>query len=385
MPHKIGYVDNSNGQLAHYNMLALLRHFCGGFGDVGAITQSGTGNGTLSGVEASPSSITETWTLTCTAAAANGGTFSVTGSVSGAKPAATVGVAYDNGLIKFTINDGSTDFAVGKQFQIPVTQGAASAAGVAWEVLRYDTVSTNRQLILKGKGYTGLEEIFVGWRTYHDVSADYYNMLAGVFTGYVSANTFDAQPGAFLTGLPAHNQRIDYWLTLNAQRIVLAMKVGTPVYETCYLGKMLPYGRPSQYPYPVVCAGMLIGAAAVRFSDNTAIHTLGFKGNSARMGLRGNDGWTNPRCYPWSNPFIAGAGTSITATNLRDTGGIYHLLPLELHDATNLWGALEGVFYITGFNNAVENTLVIDGKTYVVIQDVSRVGHTDYYAMRLDT
>jgi len=130
---------------------------------------------------------------------------------------------------------------------------------------------------------------------------------------------------------------------------------------------------------------MLIGAAAVRFSDNTNIHTLGFKGNSARMGLRGNDGWINPQCYPWSNPFIAGNGTSATSTNLRDTGGIYHLLPLELHDATNLWGALEGVFYITGFNNAVENTLVIDGKTYVVIQDVSRVGHTDYYAMRLDT
>src|SRR5690606_14680768 len=198
MPHKIGFVDNSNGQLAHYNMLALLRHFCGGFGDIGVITQTGTGNGTLSGVEASPASITETWTLTCTAAATNGGTFSVVGTVSGAKADATVGVPYDNGLIKFTINDGSTDFAVGKTFSIPVTQGAASAAGMAWEVLRYDTVSTNRQLILKGHGYTGAEEIFLGWRTYHDVGADYYNLLAGVFTGYVAGNTFDTQPGVRL-------------------------------------------------------------------------------------------------------------------------------------------------------------------------------------------
>jgi hypothetical protein len=266
---------------------------------------------------------------------------------------------------------------------LEVIRDFASANG--WTVLRYNTAPANRELILKGLGYTGEEEIFVGFRTYQDASADYYNLLAGVFTGYVAGNTFDTQPGAFLTGLPAHNQRIDYWLTLNAQRIALAMKVGTPVYETCYLGKMLPYGRPSQYPYPVVCAGMLIGAAAVRFSDNTAIHTLGFKGNSARMGLRGNDGWITPRCYPWSNPFIAGAGTSSTATNMRDTGGVYHLLPLELHDATNLWGALEGVFYISGFNNAVENTLTIEGVTYVVIQDVSRNGFTDYYAMRLDT
>lgn len=377
MPHKIGYVDNSNGQLAHYNMLALLRHFCGGFGDVGAITQSGTGNGTLSGVEASPSSITETWTLTCTAAAANGGTFSVTGSVSGAKPAATVGVAYDNGLIKFTINDGSTDFAVGKQFQIPVTQGVASAAGGAWEVLRYDTVSANRQLILKGKGYTGLEEIFVGFRTYQEASADYYNLLAGVFTGYVAGNSFDTQPGAQLSGVPAHNNRIDYWLTLTPQRIAMAMKVGTPVYESAYVGKCLPYGRPSQYPYPVVCGGMLTGAAATRFSEAT--HSMPYKGNRAGLALRSNDSWIQPYAYPWSNSVLTGA------TVLRETGASYHLLPIELHDnAANLWGALEGIYHISGFNNAVENTMTIDGIGYVVIQDVSRTGHADYYALRLD-
>ena len=46
----------------------------------------------------------------------------------------------------------------------------ASANG--WTVLRYDTVSFNRELILKGVGYTGEEEIFVGFRTYQNSSAD---------------------------------------------------------------------------------------------------------------------------------------------------------------------------------------------------------------------
>lgn len=252
----------------------------------------------------------------------------------------------------------------------------ASANG--WQVLRYDAVSVNRELILKGTGLSGTEEIFVGFRTYQDSTADYYNLLVGVFTGYVAGNSFDTQPGKKLSGVPAHNNRIDYWLTLNGQRIALAMKVGTPVYESCYVGKCLPYGRPSQYPYPVVCGGMLSGAAITRFSDT--VHSMPYKGNRVNMALRSNDNWVQVYCYPWGNDALT------ATTQLRDTGNVYHLLPIELHDNTaNLWGALDGIFYISGFNNAVENTLVIDGKTYVVIQDVGRNGFADYYAMRMDS
>lgn len=280
MPHKIGFVDNSNGQWAHYNMLAQIRDF----------------------------------------ASANG-----------------------------------------------------------WEVLRYNTSLAERELLLKGSGHSGNEEIFVGFRTYQSVSADYYNLLAGVFTGYVPGNSFDTQPGCHLSGVPAHNNRIDYWLTLNPQRIALAMKVGTPVYESCYLGKCLPYARPNQYPYPVVCSGMLVGAAPLRFSDSTDAHRFGYKGNSPQLGLRSNDGWLNAHCYPWGNESLTGS------TQLRDTGGNYKLLPIELHDnEANLWGVLDGVFFISGFNNATESTLAIDGVDYVVIQDVARNDFADYYAMRLD-
>lgn len=253
------------------------------------------------------------------------------------------------------------------------------AAANGWTVLRYDTAPANRELILKGVGYTGEEEIFVGFRTYQDAGADYYNLLAAVFTGYVPGNTFNSQPGARLSGVPAHNNRIDYWLTLNPQRIALAMKVGTPVYESAYVGKCLPYGRPSQYPYPVVCSGMLTGAAATRFSSTAAAHSMGYTGNSPSLGLRSNDGWLNAYCYPWGNDVLTGS------SQIRDTSDIYHLIPVELHDNSgNLWGALDGIHFISGFNNAVENTIDIDGDAYVVIQDAFRTGFTNYFAMRLD-
>lgn len=250
------------------------------------------------------------------------------------------------------------------------------AVANGWTQLRYDTSVANRELILRGTGLSGTEEIFVGFRTYQDSTADYYNIVAACFTGYVAGNTFDSQPGARLSGVPAHNNRIDYWLTLNAQRIALAMKVGTPVYESCYVGKMLPYSLPSQFPYPIVCAGMLNGTPATRFSETT--HSIPYKGNRANFAMRNPAGsWEQIYSWPWQNTVLQA---------LRDTNNSYPLVPIVVNDNVgNIYGELDGIFFISGFNNAVENTLSISGVTYVVIQDVSRTGFTDYYAMRLDS
>lgn len=385
MPNKVSFVDNTGPySLAHYNMLKAIRDFCGGFGEIGTIGGTRTGTGTLSGLEASPTSVTETWTLTCTATAVDGGTFSVVGSVSGAQASATVGVAYDNTKLKFTIADGATDFALNDTFTIPVTQGAASAAGVAYEILRYDTSTVNHELIMKAHGLSGTEEIFLGLRTYHDVGADYYNVVGSVMTGYVPENTFDAQPGAARKGIPLHNNRIDYWLSMNGQRIALAAKVGTPVYESLYIGKFLPYARPSQYPYPVFCGGAWDGYGAWRFSETT--HDFYLRGaNSTRAAMRSPMAWLNSYSYPWGNAVLCGTSANSGNTQLRDNEGYYPLVPVTLHDnSANIYGELDGVFFISGFNSAVENTLTIGGVTYVVIQAVSRTSHIDYYALRLD-
>jgi hypothetical protein len=307
----------------------------------------------------------------------------VTGSVSGVAAAATVGTAYSNGKLSFTINDGAVDFIVGDTFIIPVTQGAASAAGIAYEILRYDTSTVNHELIMKAHGLSGTEEIFFGLRTYHDVGADYYNMVGAVMTGYVPTESFTTQPGIAYKGVPAHNNRIDYWLSMNGQRIALALKVGTPVYEHMYLGKFLPYARPSQYPYPVFCGGAFDGYGAFRFSETTHDFYLRGAGN-ARAAMRNPAGWVAPHCHPWGNTTLCGA-SSIYSYQARDTDGNYPLLPVSLHDnASNLYGQLDGVFHISGFDNAVENTLTIGSVNYVVMQSVARTGHIDYYALRLD-
>lgn len=253
------------------------------------------------------------------------------------------------------------------------------AAASGYTILRYDNTSFNRELIMMAPGLSGTEQIYLGFRTYHDVSNDYYNLSAAVFTGYVAGNTFLTQPGIKVCGIPAHNNRIDYWLTLNGQRIAFALKVGTPVYESCYVGKFLAYANPNQFPYPVACGGMLNGELTTRFSDTS--HSMPYKGNRTNFAMRFNDGvWTQVDTHPWNNTALTG-----TTSNVRDTNGQYPAEPIVLCNTNGQYGELDGIFYIPGFGNAVENTMVISGVTYVVIQDVSRTGFNDYYLMRMDS
>jgi len=245
-----------------------------------------------------------------------------------------------------------------------------------WTALRDNSTTDSREIILKGVGLSGLEEIYIGFKTYYSQPSDYYNILVGGFTGYTSGNTFETQPGYYLSGVPAHNARIDYWLVVNAQRIACTMKVGTPVYESFYAGKFFPYARPAQYPYPLFVGGSFAGAAAARFSDSSySFYQRG--GVNSRAALRNNSSWLNPYTYPYDSNLVTG-------NQIRDTEGEYVLMPVEVYSAVDLYGRLDGVYHISGFNNATENTLLIGGITYVVLQDRWRTGHGDYYALRIE-
>lgn len=78
-----------------------------------------TGNGilTLANPAFDAGAAAGAYVVECTAAAVDGGTFSVTGPDSADLGDATVGAAFDN-VVKFTIADGATDFEVGDSFTI---------------------------------------------------------------------------------------------------------------------------------------------------------------------------------------------------------------------------------------------------------------------------
>ena len=85
---------------------------------------SNTGAGTCTGVAAGSKVKPGTYTLTCIAAASGTGTFEVQDPDGFTLPQATVGSAYAEEQINFTLNDGDPDFAVGDVFTIAVAAGS---------------------------------------------------------------------------------------------------------------------------------------------------------------------------------------------------------------------------------------------------------------------
>lgn len=426
MAYTIGTLTESslNANDCHEQLIGVLRHLLGGFGDVGAITGTRTGDGTLSGFEAAPDAVTETWTITCTAVAVNSGTFSVTGSVSGAQAAATVGVAYDNGLVSFTITDGAADYQIGDDFVVPVTQGQLSADGRAWEVMR----STPTELIVKGPGLAGSDEIYIGYQAFFNSSSDVYNICQCVATGYTPGNDFINQPGAKYTTIPAHNKAITYYISANGQKCSFMLKIATSIYTNGYAGKGLMYARPSEWGYPVINGGHFDGKTYNRYSDlanNFPYHGEAYDGidsSVVSLFLRDAGGnWVQPSVWPYSHgethygsvynyPYI------IASTNaygcIVPINGNYSIEPLIMHSHSslntgdlNVWGEFDGVFFVSGYSNAVENVMQLGGSTvdqsgltpaeaieavksaggraFIVCQNVSRTEWNDFVAMEM--
>lgn len=274
------------------------------------------------------------------------------------------------------------------------------AVANSWVAVRDARTGDNPELILKGPGNLDYQDVYIGFRGYHSVGGDYYNLEVAGFNGYVPEATFANQPMAldengdrFTATVPLHNLRVDYWLCINDLRILFGAKVGSPIYGSVYAGLYLLYGTPSQNTYPLFVGANFYAAPARRFSEtpladptDPLAYDMAFRGNTMNCQLRTSDNlWVVPEIWPWNNTYVGPVPGAGTLTTMRDSGGYYPLFPAVLnHPTYGLFGELDGVFHIPGFGNATENTLVIDTKNYLVLQALGQTGFNDYFAMRLD-
>ena len=254
-------------------------------------------------------------------------------------------------------------------------------AAERWVVQRSDMVSANREVIWKAPGLSTNDPLYVGISTYQDVSTDYYNWKINGFSGYTSSNTFDTQPGAIASSgksIALWNQSIPYWFVGNGQRCIVFVKINNANYMSLYLGKYFPYATPTQFPYPLAVGAMFNGQSATRYS---VAMTSWFKNNLAIRYIDGN--WRTPQLFPYSDSVTY---RNTGATNAASTG-YYGLHPITISENNtgyvNVYGELDGLYYISGFNNAPENTIVVGGVTYVVFKDNVATGLKDYVALKL--
>ena len=356
---------------------------------------TGTGDGVINNLNASPDAVTEVWTVVCTSAAVPGAeAWSVTGSVSGAQAAATTGVSYTNTFIDgFDIIAGSGNFAVSDQFTFDVTQAILAASSEGWTEERHiDDVlngqsQPNIEMILKGPGLSGTEEIWAAFTSYQSISSDYYNISFGGTAGYVDSLILDDQPGhSGQRWMPCWNLGIRYWLAVNGQKITLITLIETH-YFIAYVGKHLAFNSLGQFPYPIT-------VMATDDTESTRYSAAGSNDlfNATSKARRISGLWESVYMAPLNDAYqIFGINShgahcpTLSMEDSRDVNGTYPLMPCTLiHPTDGALGDLDGVFYVTGFSAAAEDIITAEGTENIMISNNQATGLSDYIALRLE-
>ena len=422
MAYETGIIS-SNGYIG---VLEALRDFVIKANTISSVSDpapTNTGGGDVTGVSAEDDAPTETWTLTCTTGGATG-TFSVVGSVSGAKADATVGTPYDNNIVAFTINDGTPDFIIGDDFEFTVTQVMGKEK---WTVKRDEDAGGDKELILMAPGSEGgvEDEYFVGIKTAHGTydSDPYYIWMLNGFTGYNILQTFYEQPGSISVDwkdLPLVLLDItacQYWFIANGRRVAGCIKVGT-IYAPFYLGLLLPYGTPNTLPYPLVIGGSAAYYDDSKLSSSCIYHNhrglvdpyMKTDDYNARSTLRllhgvwisfGNHNGDDNRVTQssaqkinnvWPGVYSKYAYSPYWPNELkwsceRNIDGTYPLFPLILMSSLpykNIFGELDGVFTAWGDRVITEDDIIFESKIYKVFQNCFRTYPQNFWALRLE-
>lgn len=270
----------------------------------------------------------------------------------------------------------------------------------------YAPGQTTSDIVLKGPGNAGLDQVFVGMRLVEDLNNDRQGMWFSGCQGLIETNT--AYSAHFNSVRPMHvplyDQATPYWFVANGRRFIVVAKIST-TYVACYEGLFLPYATPEEYPYPMISSGC--SATQRRWSDEDIAHThfcmpydnwtstyynhptgipdtvdgrLYFM-TPGGVWVGANNRRTDIHVFPW-------VSASFVSTQQTLLGGGHMLTPATLlafdQKITATVGVLEGVFHVPGFGNAAENLVNVGGVDHLVVQNMFRTDFTDYWALRLE-
>ncbi|SFM71369.1 hypothetical protein SAMN05421880_1292 [Nitrosomonas nitrosa] len=293
------------------------------------------------------------------------------------------------------------------------------AGGEAWTLLRRDTfiLDAKRDLVeLRGPGSSAGDAIYVQLCLFADAAAPAYSLRvlgSQSWQSAVSISTPEGQPGSLLSGagsigivprMPVFNSAVSYWFVANGRRFIVVAK-SSAYWGALYAGFVLPYGTPSQYPYP-----LFVGANTSRGdnyqSADLDIANSAFWRNDGEYGsysaaiLQPSGGWigTNRfdttytgRTWPWAMSLETrknSVGRYDLANLTQLPNGASPLLPAILYDCAtsrpfNIWGELQGVFAVPGFGVAAGDTVTVAGKSHLVVQAATSTNAARFAAIQL--
>jgi len=258
--------------------------------------------------------------------------------------------------------------------------------------------------MLEGKGIAGTDNIFFGMRIQENILTPYFNWDIFGMTAYVDALILTDQPGLSPSQgkYVSNDAPMEFWIFATGRYLHLVTKVSTD-YTNMSMGFFLPYAVPSEYVYPMAIMG---GSGLNRHFSSTDIrHQQCFDPSEDACYIRSPGGqWVQIENQTSSAVFVNnvwpfGGGGGQAFSSFRDEisdglDGTYELFPLLfitsearltpiLPDEANMYGEIEDVFMVSGSNNSAENTITVNGDTYIVFQNIFRTTFTDFYAIKV--
>ena len=259
--------------------------------------------------------------------------------------------------------------------------------------------------------------------------ADVRDIRVQGFDAFLDTSPF-TPIGSQPNGSPAKRMHLDeqgitYYITINNRRFIVLCELQSGVWESMYCGFFLPYAGVSSYPYPMAIGGSdqdrgvapsdtdnrhsawwdprenssgVTGPLAVRTPGGAYQAFWNFEGNFTDTSI-------DNVVFPW------GEGNQVASTVFHTNGldqqartprFVLDFSPFTLARAYNFQqsvlfsrdfpggsqtlGFLDGVFGVTGENNAPGNTFVFESPevTYLIGRDTFRTGRRGFVALRMD-
>jgi hypothetical protein len=250
-----------------------------------------------------------------------------------------------------------------------IIRDAAVATG-DWELLI--PAGETFRYMLKGKGYSGEEEIFIGFDRYNNFEIyDTGTIRVCGFTGFVPENTFVEQPGYKMTEFRTVSDKLDYWINISPQRICGCTRQKDGIWQSFYAGFLNRYGFREQLPYPlVIAAGNVSSTNNLDYTWSTATVPY-MSGNTTQLYFRDNVDWRTPYIWPYSNAAMSGTyDSNRPRPGNTKTGGVFPLLPLIVQDANGLYGELEGVYAGPAWDAELGDIIQVNDIDHILIGNI---------------
>ncbi|MDO6497322.1 hypothetical protein [Photobacterium sanguinicancri] len=245
--------------------------------------------------------------------------------------------------------------------------------------IKHDTGET--ELWLHGKGESGVEKIYLGFKTESSYEDDRFNLALKCSPLFSNGAKFNEMPNSTKEKyFYLWQHAIPYFFVLNKDFILIISQISTKSHLV-YLGKLRQYCSLGHWPRQMGVFGESDKPTGRWSDEGDDFSTLQFINPRANEVLWiDNTGISATRNYPRQGGFKVLDGKPIDDTNDR-----WLIQMFCIHDKYGALGEFQRCFYISGRNVATGQRFKSpDGnREFVVVQNIHRAGFKDYMAVEL--